>query len=272
MKKAMIFLAAILISTLSHAAIIDGENVKTGEHPAVFGMVMNGTNSDGDDGESVCTAFLVAPNLLLTAAHCLQHTYSIGLIGNGTNLERNQKGTEVRADRFGANPAYVSPGSKSSDIGYITLRQAVTGITPLPVHVITDSASAMLLPELEVTLVGYGASRFRGINADYSDESRLVKKQGKKTINAIRQYYTIVMGEKNGALPGDSGGPQIAKIDGVAKVVALNHGIVGALEEGQRKKDQKYGATIGTLLTKANLCWVESESKVEIPGVDCSKK
>lgn len=274
----MMFLTTVfttaLLSTLSHATLIDGENVKPGGHPAVFGMIMNGSDSNGDESESVCTAFLVAPDLLLTAAHCLQHTYSISLIANGTNLEKTQKGTEVTSERFGGHPAFVSPNedmspvalqkSRSTDIGYIVLRKAAAGVTPFPVHAITDSNSAMILSGLEVTLVGYGASRFQGMNADYGTSSMLVKKQGKKTISGIRPNYAILMGEKNGALPGDSGGPEIAKINGVTKVVGLNHGMLGI--------KKKYGATIGTLLTKANLCWVERDSKVEIPGVDCSKK
>ncbi len=277
MNNVLLFLATIIISAHVQAEIIDGENVNQLDHPEVFGLKLNSQDSDNNESEAVCTSFLVTPNLLLTAAHCLQNTSSISLIANGSNLNIRQKGLEVESDHFESHPKFELPTNGMSqldrqknvanDIGYILLRQPVVGITPLPVYVSKDAPSKMLLNHAEVTLVGYGASRFIGIHGDYSNQNLLIKKQGKKEISSVLSNYILLSGEAYGALPGDSGGPEMVNINGITQVAAINHGM-----QGLAGNDREYGSTIGTLLTPENLCWVVSSSKVQIPGVDCSKK
>lgn len=305
MRRIMPFLATVALTVFSvtntNAMIIDGQQAKLGEYPAVFGIRMNKSDSFsvGGDFEADCTGFLVAPDLLLTAAHCLIHTNSLALIANGPNLnQRKTKGTVAASDGFKAHPEFSEAHSGMSqaerrknagiDIGYITLRHALTDITPLPIYVTTDVASKKILVNLEALLVGYGPTRFLGINADYTSSPRLEKYFGKKVITENEQNYITLNGKENGALPGDSGGPEIVNFDGVAKAVAINHGMNGkkkiitrVIKRGPRKGEietktevdpMEYGFTIGTLLTKENLCWVESESKVKIPGVNCASK
>ena len=92
-------------------------------------------------------------------------------------------------------------------------------------------------------------------------------------------------GEKNGILPGDSGGPELVLIDGALKAVALNHGMEAlevinthVVKRGSDKgqfittstfNPSKYGNSIGTILTEENICWVVGDSGPEIPGVIC---
>ena len=277
MNNVLIFFATILFSIHAQAEIIDGENVNQLDHPEVFGLKLNSQDSDNNESEGVCTSFLVTPNLLLTAAHCLQNTSSVSLIANGSNLNIRQKGIEVESDHFESHPQFELPRDGMSqfdrqknvanDIGYILLSKPVVGISPLPVYVSKDAPSKMLLNKAEVTLVGYGASRFIGIHGDYSSQNLLIKKQGKKEISSIFDNYVLLLGKTYGALPGDSGGPEIINLNGITQVVAINHGM-----QGLAGNDREYGSTIGTLLTPENLCWVVTSSKIQIPGVDCSKK
>jgi hypothetical protein len=158
-------------------------------------------------------------------------------------------------------------------------------ITPYPVYVSSDSPSMMRLDHLDTKFVGYGAENWES-SGDYSHAKFGVKHIGQKTVSSVELGFFWMEGEETGALPGDSGGPIFAEIDGETKVIGLNHAmtsgtkIVPVLDRhGQPKIDRKgnpkteevtiYGSTIGTMLTRDNLCWVVQDSKVEIPGVDC---
>lgn len=292
---AVLFLFTLLLGTLSKAEmLIDGEEVNAEDHLPVFGMRVTIRSGDSTrDGQ--CTAFLVAPRLLLTAAHCLQSVSSIGILANGSDLNSHKtRGTQVSPVKFAAHPEFVLPfsgmpardrwESTATDIGYITLKDPAP-MAPLSVHVTKDFDSIEVLKLLEVTLVGYGATKFHGTDGDYSLDRMLVKHMGKKIITTAGGYSVELDGEKNGALPGDSGGPEIAVLDGIGKVVALNHCMLPKVTIAQRvirhgkNKGQtvtqrvtdptQYGATIGTLLTPSNLCWVMKDSGQEIPGVEC---
>lgn len=287
-----ILFATVLLtsSVIASATMIDGEVVKPGEHPAVFGLKLDSTETEG-----ACTAFLVAPKLLLTAAHCLKSIESLKLVANGTDLNYGKtQGERLSPIKFGPHPVYttVYPGMSTSernrnaanDIGYIALKDP-TAITPLPIYMTTNEASMRALYRLEATLVGYGAIKFRGMNADYAGSEKLVKHMGRNTITRIQPGFLWMDGEKNGALPGDSGGPEMAVINGTVKVFGINHGMQGKTVETKRvikrgphkgeieiktsSNPKEYGFTIGTMLTQSNLCWVIKDSGQKIPGIQC---
>jgi hypothetical protein len=154
------------------------------------------------------------------------------------------------------------------------------------VYVTFDNPSMERLKGLAATLIGYGPTRWEA-SGDYSHSPMGVEHIGEKPVTEVELGYVRLAGEQGGALPGDSGGPILAPIDGVTKVVALNQGMApGEVEvaktdrNGDVKKDRHgrvktrkvtvYGDTIGTMLTRSNLCWVEKDTGIEIPGVDCS--
>ncbi len=288
----VLFLTAFLFGTLTKAALpVDGTEANAQDYPYAFGMKLSSSDSDG----GACTAFLVAPQLVLTAAHCLQTANSVETLANGTDLNgRNTSGTEVSVSRFHARPEFKTPYSGMSqedlrlnasiDIGYITLKDPAT-ITPIPVYVAPDRQGLNSLFGKVTTLVGYGADKFLGILADYSGRATFVKRLGTMKVTEVEPGYVHLEGEKGGALPGDSGGPELAEFDGVTKVFAINHGMQGkqtvterVIKSGKHKGEIErvvntdnsvYGTTIGTLLTTDNLCWAIQDSGQKIPGVVC---
>ncbi len=296
--RASLLLSALLLGHLSgaHEMIIGGEIAKVAEFPGVVLLKMSESGGVGAMGwEGSCTGFLVHPKLILTAAHCLQGHTHIDSISNGVKGS-GKDSAKFREDEINSRPDFVLPSSDrtdaqrkeaaSKDIGYVVLREEIPAdvIAPIEIYVTSDSPSMNRLANLDATLVGYGATRWEK-SGNYEGASTGTKKIGHKKITDFENGFIRLAGAEGGALPGDSGGPILATIDGKLKVVALNHGMTPEQKQktdkhGNPKFDKKgapimeltgnYGATIGTMLTKDNLCWVERTAKIDLPGVECA--
>jgi hypothetical protein len=280
----------LLASTLSSAReeIIDGEAIDETEFPAVFVLKMTPSGL-GDESESLCTSFLVHPRLLLTAAHCLTHISGIESASNGARVG---KGTSLAVGKYNANPIYTestrseanSPLIGASDIGYVLLKKDVEGISPIEVSPSIDSHDRAEWQGKQATLVGYGASVWKE-NGTYTvgaPPGAGTKRIGTKTISNISNLLIYLDGIENGTLPGDSGGPLFLNIDGRLQAIALHHMksdheisvpkhrfLSKKIKPGKFKKASEYSHSIETPLSVENLCWVEKDSGIDIPGVDC---
>jgi len=295
-----LFLVALLVGTLSQAReafIHDGEIAGPDEYPAVFSIKMSSRGIGADGYEGSCTGFLVHPKLLLTAAHCLQGHSDIDALTNAVDANSGRDARKFKSAEVGSNPDFVLPSrdrtdeqnaaSAANDIGYIVLKEEVTDITPALVYPESNIPSMNKLFNLDAVLVGYGAEKWVP-GGNFENAKVGVKHVGKKPVSGVNVGYITLDGEKGASLPGDSGGPIFAVVDGVTKVIALNHALspttktVPKMKNGQVKTDGKgkpetkqirlsdFGTTVGTMMTKKNLCWVVAQSGIAIPGVDCT--
>jgi hypothetical protein len=296
-----VFVLILLLGSLSRATpfIATGTLATTTDFPAAVSLTMSAPASAGADGwDGSCTGFLVAPKLILTAAHCFENNSNVRAITNAPDIHNTKGSYNFKIGKSGSHPDYVIPSDNMTpkeraaairiDIGYVTLREEVPAavIAPLPVFVTYDSPTMLSLQDLTATLVGYGATEWRS-DGNYSFAKYGVKHFGDKLVTNVQLGYILMAGEKNGSLPGDSGGPIVAEIGGMPTAIALNQGMAPGKatvpdtdKAGVVKLDRKgkpktketvtYGDSIGTMLTRDNLCWVVNDSKIEIPGLDCT--
>lgn len=262
MNRTRIAAAIFTAASLSWASqsIIDGIQAPMGgELAPVFAL-------EGSENR-LCTGVLVAPTLIMTAAHCVDGRMSIRTVANGTDLSRNsRRGIVARVKTMKSHPQYVEGSGVSIaagarwDIGYIVLRAPVTTVTPMRVKTFSTLDEVSILTGKLATTTGYGFSTFRP-NGEYDSWDMGIKRYGEKSITQANLDFIAFDSMRYAVLPGDSGGPLLWD-DGSGKaVVGINHSMV---RDGS---SYKY-ATMHTLRPDS-VCWVEKSSGIDIPGVDC---
>jgi hypothetical protein len=180
----------------------------TGEHAE---SITNAMNDDGDPGVAalmqgqtlVCTATLVAPRVLLTAAHCLQSdTPPDAFFGAAPD----QGGTRIAIVDVHRHPQF-DPSILVNDIALVLLHDPAPGTPwPLPTTPLAQGAT--------LRLVGFGRT-------GATDSTPPRKRQGTAilgTLNASDFYFAPSPSQ---TCEGDSGGPAFATVNNVEVVVGV---------------------------------------------------
>lgn len=162
-----------------------------------------------------CTGTLIAPNWVLTAAHCMTGIGPAKAVVriNGVDYRSVRVLVHPRTDLapnvFGTDPA--------NDIALIQLAESVVGVTPIDIY-----RDAPVVGQ-SVTLVGYGAGGGPGgAVGGYG-----VKRSGVTTLDFVT---TRIIGwdfdnpDEANTAAGDSGGPVLIEQDGVFYVAGVISG------------------------------------------------
>lgn len=147
------------LDTMSHPSpILYGEEVRVGDFPSVGFLP---TFEDGRSAGPLCTASLISPDTVLTAAHCLedaQPSYEVYFARELTAFPilslRNDRWSRVRS--WVLHPDYVSAseGHIAHDLALVFLDAPVQGV---PIPAVADARiAAHLRSGADVHIVGYG--------------------------------------------------------------------------------------------------------------------
>jgi len=146
--------------------------------------------------EQKCSATLVHPRVVVTAAHCLEAA-SPGRVRFGEQYQ--PAAFMIDVERCGFDPDYPRTRSPSSDVGYCVLVEPVEGIPATPL--LAGCETAWLQASSPAVIVGFGQTE--------SDPGFGTKRYAFTALaSELRNDGTIMVGddEVNGCL-GDSGGP-----------------------------------------------------------------
>jgi trypsin len=208
----------------TEAEILGGTVATTGQYPTVVAIVVAG----GQRG--LCTGTLVAPDLVLTAAHCVspatlgydsqeELTAETQVIVGRLDLRRSG-GRIIDAEKTIPLPTFAGPSD--ADIGLIRLPGRITDITPSPINL--DPAAAPI--GVEVAMVGYGLTS----SEDQSSAGTEMVLARKPSISCASQqgsgasdatFLCFSQTDGTGKCSGDSGGPSFADIGGRPTVVGV---------------------------------------------------
>ncbi len=172
-----------------------------------------------DAGSSICSASLVGPRTLLTAAHCLdlgRHpgATSVSVIASNKADTSSLTSADVhRMVEYRLHPSWVTSSNEADyDIAVLLLATVPAGLTPLPISRAAPATGQA------ITLAGYGRD-------DPQDAlSSGTKRAAAASITAVgpRTFDFGISGQL-GICSGDSGGPGLRLFpDGVERVIGVH--------------------------------------------------
>jgi secreted trypsin-like serine protease len=177
-------------------------------------------NDDGTEKPNNCTGSLVAPQIVLTAAHCVvpaSGEYSGWKVSfEATTTQDGGMVNPIAVTKAIAHPDFDRlQGFGAGDVALLFLERAPAGLEPMPIVDKLDQAVGDTM-----TFIGYGATDTTPDGNTLlggNDRRRQVTVQ----ISAISDTFLEYKGTQ-GLCGGDSGGPTVMNIGGVEKIVATN--------------------------------------------------
>ena len=204
--------------------------------------IINGTLDDGDpavvllfaqvpgqSGGSLCTAEIISPHVVMTAAHCVApQTVGAGAVFTvftGTALPAMgapPADTLLKVSETHFNPAFMldAMGNDSNDIAVVILEQP-TAIPPLTFNHFDLPAK---LAGSAVRLVGYGLTD----GSDTAGTTAGTRHTAPTTLNFIRPQIVELWDNMHSNCEGDSGGPALMMLNGKERIAGITQvGYVG---------------------------------------------
>ncbi|MCX4246122.1 S1 family peptidase [Paraliomyxa miuraensis] len=179
--------ASGLAPAADRSAIANGNAAMECQWPTVVSFRAN---------EDKCTGILVHPRVIVTAAHCVEHSPA-GAIRFGE--ESQPAAFIVDAERCGFDPEFARTRAPSSDVGYCVLEEAVEDIPPTPL--LMGCETAWLHQGMPAVIVGFGITPTNDLFGTKRYAFTVLDSE-------LRSDGTVWVGDQEvNACLGDSGGP-----------------------------------------------------------------
>ncbi len=223
----------------------------------IVGVMMVTEDQLGRQMSGVCTGSLIAPNVVLTAAHCMVLSKGSKLVAFLVMFDRsldtimeeisNKDLTHVRIiNKVVRHEAFMNGRDTNNDIGLLGFQGQIPADFKLA-HMASSQLARTLRAGTDVTLAGFGVSDYKKDNSTGqfvgSGDGLLRQINGIKVLSLTTtgQEITLDQSQGRGACHGDSGGPAYI-VDQVTKQNIL----VGVTSRGTSAEGSCGGQAIYT--------------------------
>jgi secreted trypsin-like serine protease len=166
---------------------------------------------------SLCTGTALAPDLVLTAGHCVAPEASYRV------LTADKKPPGLTIQTVAVNPRYnpkdYASGRVTADVALLKLASSL----PADIQPVALGAAGPVSPGDRFVIAGYGTSAYGSETGIGSSRSATLIATGKPGNLQIRLVDPIARGERNGlgGCTGDSGGPAFIENSGALSVIGV---------------------------------------------------
>ncbi len=205
-------LAAVLLVTLTGCSYPDTRDLRLADSPIVGGHTTSSWDSVVylDMGWSLCTGTLISPDVVLTAAHCLDGFHgNLGVLW--TNNINQSSWDTMQSNDYHMHPSY-DPYSCANDIAVVVLPHTGPG-TPIDFNRDTPSNSWLGQSD-QLTFVGFG------VTSGYSSDSG-IKREVDIGVDNWDSHFLYYYDSQHQTCFGDSGGPAFSNHAGGWRVAAV---------------------------------------------------
>lgn len=180
-----------------------------------------------DSGQSFCTGTLVASQLVLTAAHCIDSAVTARALAFRIEVPANNaQGYTYHtysSTRVSSHPQWNQQVSLGNDVGFVILDNKVDPKHAVPMPYNTKALDSSFIGR-NVQFLGYGLIQSTRTAA----VSTPVKMGAEIPITRLQSDRFVTQTAGKSICHGDSGGPALMKLNGVWTVIGVNSYVSGS--------------------------------------------